>query len=120
MMADAMTKSVTATRANTPGATRLQWGIVTVVTNTGGADAPNVRGDKLVAAIQELKTKNTDSSSPLNGKLAGRYGTSGYSMGGGGTTFASEKDPTMLTSVGLADLYVRLCSMGIWTDFRIL
>jgi hypothetical protein len=25
-----------------------------------------------------------------------------------------------LTSVGFADLYVRLCSMGIWTDFRIL
>src|SRR5262249_1409477 len=38
----------------------------------------------------------------LMGKLAGRYGTSGYSMGGGGTTFASEADPTMKTSVGLA------------------
>jgi hypothetical protein len=25
-----------------------------------------------------------------------------------------------LTSVGFADLYVRLCSMGIWTDFRFL
>ena len=25
-----------------------------------------------------------------------------------------------LCSVGFADLYVRLCSMGIWTDFRIL
>ena len=25
-----------------------------------------------------------------------------------------------LFSVGFADLYVRLCSMGIWTDFRIL
>ena len=25
-----------------------------------------------------------------------------------------------LFTVGLADLYVRLCSMGIWTDFRIL
>jgi hypothetical protein len=25
-----------------------------------------------------------------------------------------------LFTVGFADLYVRLCSMGIWTDFRIL
>jgi hypothetical protein len=25
-----------------------------------------------------------------------------------------------LCSVGFADLYVRLCSMGIWTDYRIL
>ena len=25
-----------------------------------------------------------------------------------------------LFSVGFADLYVRLCSMGIWTDYRLL
>jgi len=25
-----------------------------------------------------------------------------------------------LTSVGFADIYVRLCSMGVWTDFRLL
>ncbi|HET7219840.1 MAG TPA: hypothetical protein VFJ02_17405, partial [Vicinamibacterales bacterium] len=25
-----------------------------------------------------------------------------------------------LFTVGFSDLYVRLCSMGIWTDFRIL
>jgi hypothetical protein len=77
-------------------------GIVTVVTNTGGGDLPNIRGTKLVAAIEELKKQNTTGSSPLSGKLAGRYGTSGYSMGGGGTTFASESAPTMRTSVGLA------------------
>ena len=78
------------------------WGIVTVVTTTGALDLPAIRGNELVAAITELKKQNTTSSSPLNGKLAGRYGTSGYSMGGGGTTFASEADPTMRTSVGLA------------------
>ncbi|PYR55675.1 MAG: hypothetical protein DMF85_18915 [Acidobacteria bacterium] len=27
---------------------------------------------------------------------------------------------TSLFMVGFADLYVRLCSMGVWTDFRIL
>lgn len=77
------------------------WGIICVVTNTTGADAPNIRGDKLVAAIGDLKKQGTGSG-PLAGKLAGRYGTSGYSMGGGGTTFASVTDPTFLTSVGLA------------------
>jgi hypothetical protein len=78
------------------------WGIVCVITSTGALDLPQIRGNELVAAINELKKQNTMSNSPLNGKLAGRYGTSGYSMGGGGTTFASEADPTMKTSVGLA------------------
>ncbi|HVW26981.1 MAG TPA: hypothetical protein VHC69_16550 [Polyangiaceae bacterium] len=78
------------------------WGIVCVVTNTGALDLPQTRGTELVNAINELKKQNTTSSSPLNGKLVGWYGTSGYSMGGGGTTFASEADPTMKTSVGLA------------------
>jgi hypothetical protein len=36
------------------------------------------------------------------GKLSGRYGTSGYSMGGGGTTIATGKDQTLTTSVGMA------------------
>ena len=77
------------------------WGIVTVVTSTGAGDLPNIRGMKLVAAIQELKKQNTGTG-PLAGKLSDRFGTSGYSMGGGGTTFASESDPTFKTSVGLA------------------
>lgn len=78
------------------------WGIVTVVTNTGAADPPNTRGDELEAAVQELRMLNTTSGNPLFGKLAGRYGTSGYSMGGGGTTFASGTDPSLMTSIGLA------------------
>jgi hypothetical protein len=36
------------------------------------------------------------------GKLSGRYGTSGYSMGGGGTTIATGMDQTLKTSVGMA------------------
>ncbi|HLK35730.1 MAG TPA: hypothetical protein VKU41_03185 [Polyangiaceae bacterium] len=78
------------------------WGIVCVVTNTGAADVPPTRGQELVNAIKELKTQNTNSSSPLYNKLAGRYGTSGYSMGGGGTAFASESDSTFRSSVALA------------------
>jgi hypothetical protein len=83
------------------GAFYASWGIAVVVTSTGGADLPNVRGDKLVAAIEELKQQNVGSG-PLAGKLSDRFGTSGYSMGGGGTTLASAKAPTFKTSVGLA------------------
>jgi hypothetical protein len=36
------------------------------------------------------------------GKMSNRYGTSGYSMGGGGTTIASGQDATLRTSIGLA------------------
>jgi hypothetical protein len=78
------------------------WGIVTEVTNTGALDLPDERGRKLIGAINELKQQNATLTSPLFGKLSGRYGTSGYSMGGGGTTFASVSDPTLKTSVGLA------------------
>jgi hypothetical protein len=77
-------------------------GIVTIITTTGGFDFPDVRAQKLLASIEQLKGEQTRAGSPLNGKLAGRYGTSGYSMGGGGTTIASRTDPTLLTSVGLA------------------
>ena len=77
-------------------------GIVTVIVTTSGADIPDIRAARLLAAIDELKELNGDSSSPLNGKLSGRYGTSGYSMGGGGTTLASGQNMELKTSVGLA------------------
>jgi len=78
------------------------WGIVTMVTNTSGSDQPAVRARKLLAAVAELKEMNMASSGPLSGKMSGRYGTSGYSMGGGGTTIASGDDSTLKTSIGLA------------------
>ncbi len=77
-------------------------GIVTVIVTTTGADFPDIRAAKLLAAIEELQKINGDMSSPLGGKLAGRYGTSGYSMGGGGTTIASSENSMLKTSVGLA------------------
>jgi dienelactone hydrolase len=78
-------------------------GIVTLVTNTGAADIPEIRASKLAAAVNALKAENTKSGSPLNGKMAGRYGTSGYSMGGGGTLLtATDAKNQLLTSVGLA------------------
>jgi hypothetical protein len=77
-------------------------GIVMVAVWTIGSDIPDIRAIKLLAAIDELKMENTKSGSPLMGKLAGRYGTSGYSMGGGGTTIATTSDQTLRTSIGLA------------------
>jgi hypothetical protein len=77
-------------------------GIVAIITTTGSGDQPPVRGMKLNGAITALKAENTKSGSPLFGKLAGRYGTSGYSMGGGGTTHAATRDPMLKTSIGLA------------------
>jgi hypothetical protein len=78
------------------------YGIVTVIVTTTGADLPDVRAQRLIDAVAELQSLNKGTSGPLAGKLAARYGTSGYSMGGGGTTIASGTDPTLKTSVGLA------------------
>lgn len=77
------------------------WGIVAMTINTGSGDQPNVRGRKLLAGIAAFKAENMKSGSPLMGKLAGRYGTSGFSMGGGGTSHASVTDKTLLTSVAV-------------------
>jgi hypothetical protein len=78
------------------------WGIICVVTNSGSTDFPDARGQYLLNAIRDLKAANTTQGSPLFGKLSGQYGTSGYSMGGGGTTIASSTDKTLRSSVGLA------------------
>lgn len=77
------------------------WGIVAMIIHTGSGDQPQQRGTKLSAGIEAFKKENESSSSPLMGKLSGRYGTSGFSMGGGGTTFAAMKDPTLKTNVSI-------------------
>ena len=76
-------------------------GIVVMIVDTTGNDQPRTRGTKLLGGIEALKGENEDSASPLFGKLAGRYGTSGFSMGGGGTTFAAADNSELLSSVGL-------------------
>jgi hypothetical protein len=77
------------------------WGIVAMIVNTGAGDQPNVRGDKELGGIEGFKAENTKSGSPLFGKLSGRYGTSGFSMGGGGTTMAAAKNSSLKTSVAI-------------------
>ncbi len=78
------------------------YGIVTIITTTLGTDDPNIRATKLLAAVASLKQENTNASSPLFGKMSNRYGTSGYSMGGGGTTIATTQDSSLRSSIGLA------------------
>jgi hypothetical protein len=87
---------------DTWGSFYASYGIVTIITSTGASDQPAVRGDKLLGAIASLKAENMKAGSPLMGKMSGRYGTSGYSMGGGGTTIATGMDQTLKTSVGMA------------------
>ncbi len=77
------------------------WGIVAMIINTGAGDQPQQRGTKLSAAVAALKMENMKSGSPLMGKLSGRYGTSGFSMGGGGTTFTAMKDPMLKSNVSI-------------------
>ncbi len=84
------------------GSFYASWGIVTNITGTFPTDFPDVRAGNLLAAVEELKKENSKAGSPLNGKLSDRYGTSGYSMGGGGTTIAANMTPALKTSVGLA------------------
>jgi dienelactone hydrolase len=84
------------------GAFYASWGIPTLVTDTFPSDFPDVRADLLLGSITAMKAENMKAGSPLMGKMSDRYGTSGYSMGGGGTVIAASKTPTLKSSVGLA------------------
>jgi hypothetical protein len=90
------------------------WGIVTMIIETTGQDQPPARGTKLTEGIEGFKAENENSSSPLFGKLGGRYGASGFSMGGGGSTYAAADDPTLRSAVGIM-LYGRDRSGGAST-----
>jgi hypothetical protein len=77
------------------------WGIVAMIIHTGAGDQPAQRGTKLTAGVAAFKMENMKAGSPLMGKLSGRYGTSGFSMGGGGTTFSAMKDPMLKSNVSI-------------------
>ena len=72
-----------------------------MIIHTGSGDQPQQRGTKLSAGVQAFKMENMKSGSPLMGKLSGRYGTSGFSMGGGGTTFAAADDSMLKSNVAI-------------------
>ncbi len=76
-------------------------GIVAMIVSTGSGDQPAQRGAALIKGVAAFKAENMKSGSPLMGKLNGRYATSGFSMGGGGTSYASQDDPTLRASGAL-------------------
>jgi dienelactone hydrolase len=80
------------------------YGIVVVIIDTlTTGDVVDMRDDQLLAALDELKAENTNSSSPLFGKLTDdRYGLGGWSMGGGGTWLATAAHPELKTGMTLA------------------
>jgi hypothetical protein len=83
------------------GAFLASYGIVTMIVTTGAGDSPQIRGTKLAGGITAFKSENTKSGGQLFGKLAGRYATGGFSMGGGGTTHAATADSTLKASLGI-------------------
>lgn len=76
-------------------------GIVSMIIETGTGDQASARGAALIEAIAAFKAEHEKSDSPLFGKLAGRYGTSGFSTGGGGSAVATQTDATLLSSVAI-------------------
>jgi len=73
---------------------------IVVITVSATRDAlPPQRGETLAHGIAVLKAENENVDSPLFEKLAGRYGVAGFSMGGGGATYAAQTDPSFLTNV---------------------
>ncbi|MET0387837.1 MAG: hypothetical protein ABW321_17830 [Polyangiales bacterium] len=76
-------------------------GIVAMIVETGTGAQPDARGESLTKGIAAFKSENEQRSSPLFGKLAGRYGTSGFAMGGGGAIIAAKADATLLSSVAV-------------------
>jgi hypothetical protein len=89
------------TQTNNWGPLYASHGIVAMIVVTGAGDQPPARGDALLEGIAAFKAENMKSGSPLFGKLAGRYSTSGFSMGGGGTTRATVDDSTLKSSVAI-------------------
>lgn len=74
--------------------------VVATIDTNSTLDLPQSRGTQLLAA---LKTVSALSTGPAAGKIdASRKVVSGWSMGGGGTLYASASDKTLKTAVGLA------------------
>ncbi len=77
------------------------WGIV-IADARCSALLPDRCATRLLEIIENIRKENTNSSSPLFGKISDRSGVVGYSMGGGGITIASSNDQTLKAAVGLA------------------
>lgn len=75
--------------------------LMTIDTLTTG-DQVIVRDDALLDALESLKAENARTGSPLKGKMADRWGLSGWSMGGGGTWLAAQRTPALKSAMTMA------------------
>lgn len=74
--------------------------VVATIDTNSTLDLPQSRGTQLLAALRTVTALNTG---PAAGKTdATRRVVTGWSMGGGGTLYASTSDKTVKTGVGLA------------------
>ena len=65
-------------------------------------DVVEQRDEQIMAALNAVNGENTRSGSPLEGRLSGRYGIGGWSMGGGGTWIVAATEPEMQSAMSLA------------------
>jgi len=74
-------------------------GIVLMIIDTNSTlDQVPARADALWDAVQTLQNENSTSGTPLSGKLNGKFGLAGWSMGGGGTWIASKAHADVVKS----------------------
>lgn len=101
------------------------WGFVTVATEgTPVSTMPQPRAVQLTAMLDQIIELGKDSSTPLFGKLNGRYGVSGHSFGGGAALYALTDDDRWETGMAMAPWYRDEDSAArmieeptfIWTD----
>lgn len=74
------------------------WGfvVITIATNST-SDQPSSRATQLVAALDQVVGYNNSSTHPIRGKVdPTRLGVAGWSMGGGGSLIALDRNPTKL------------------------
>lgn len=74
------------------------WGfvVITIATNST-SDQPSSRATQLVAALDQVVSYSNSTTHAIRGKVdSTRLGVAGWSMGGGGTLIALDRNPTKL------------------------
>lgn len=74
------------------------WGFVVItITTNSGSDQPSSRATQLVAALDQVVSYSNSTTHAIRGKVdPTRLGVAGWSMGGGGSLIALDRNPTKL------------------------
>jgi hypothetical protein len=101
------------------------WGFVTVATQGNPISImPQQRAQQLTAALTQIIQLGQTSGNPISGKLNGRYGVAGHSLGGGGALYSTTDDNRWETGMAMAPWYSDATDAAtgiaepflIWTD----